>query len=65
MKYIFLLLLLCAAGWLIYRQIKRKLRALRGEPEPVHTAPRGVKVLAAIIVFVYGVWFVFRLYNTG
>lgn len=65
MKYIVLLLLLCLIVWSIYQRIKRKLRTLRGEPEPEHVTPRGVKALAAGIIVVYGLWITFRLFNNA
>lgn len=65
MKYVVLLLLFGFVCWGIYGRIKRKLRALRGEPEPEHKAPHSVKLLAAGIVVVYGMWIAFRLYGNA
>lgn len=64
MKYLFLLFLLGMGGWLGYQHLRRKWHALRGDPEPVHVAPRSVKLLAAGIVAAYGTWIVFRLWTS-
>lgn len=63
MKYIIILALLGLIGWAFYQRIKRKLRALRGEPEPEYRTPRNVKLLVAAIVAVYGLWIILRLYR--
>jgi len=62
-KYVVLLALLGLIGWTFYQRIRRKLRSLRGEPEPEYRTPRNVKLLAAAIVAIYGLWIILRLYR--
>lgn len=63
MKYVVILALLSLVGWTVHQRIRRKLRMLRGEPEPEYKTPRNVKLLAAAIVVVYGLWVTLRLYR--
>jgi len=63
MRYLFFLILLGVLALLARQFVRRKLRALRGEPEPAPAGPRNITLLAGAIVLVYAIWLTYRLVN--
>lgn len=63
MKYLFLTAFVFVLYLVGRHFVHRKIRALRGEPEPDTSGPRNITLVALAIVLVYGVWIAIRLFR--